>query len=106
MRIGDGPPILIECKNVLRKTAARGVPRLDFQRTRASIGDPCSRYYSAAEFQIVAACIHPVSERWEFMYKRTDDMAPHHKCTGKLSSNVLVDGSWTDDLARLLASLP
>ena len=105
MRIGDGRPILIECKNVLRKTTAQGVPRLDFQRTRASIADPCSRYYSAAEFQIVAACLHPVSQRWEFMYKRTDEMAPHDKCAGKLSSNVLINGSWTDDLARLLASL-
>jgi hypothetical protein len=105
MRLGDGPPILIECKNVLRKTTAQGVPRLDFQRTRASIGDPCSRYYSAAEFQVVAACMHPVSERWEFMYKRTDEMVPHAKCTGKLSSNVLINGSWTSDLARLVATL-
>jgi hypothetical protein len=105
MRMGEGPPILIECKNVLRKATAEKVPRLDFQRTRASIGDPCSRYYSAAEFQIVAACMHPVSERWEFLYKRTDEMAPHAKCTGKLSSNVLINDSWTNDLARLLASL-
>ena len=105
MRMGNGPPILIECKNVLRKTTAQGVPRLDFQRTRASISDPCSRYYSATEFQIVAACLHPVSERWEFMYKRTDEMGPHVKCTGKLSSSVLINGSWTYDLARLLASL-
>jgi hypothetical protein len=81
------------------------VPRLDFQRTRASIGDPCSRYYSAAEFQIVAACVHPVSERWEFKYKRTDAMAPHDRCVGKLSSNVIINGSWTDDLTGLLASL-
>ncbi|MGH6916941.1 MAG: hypothetical protein ACREJ0_04465, partial [Geminicoccaceae bacterium] len=63
------------------------------------------RYYSAAEFQIVAACIHPVSERWEFVYKRSDAMTPHAKCTGKLSSNVLINGSWTDDLAGLLATL-
>ena len=105
MRLDDGPPILIECKNVLRKTTAQGVPRLDFQRTRASIGDPCSRYYSAAEFQIVAACMHPVSERWDFMYKRTNEMTPHAKCTGKLSSNVLINGSWTSDLARLVAML-
>jgi hypothetical protein len=105
MTLGDGSPIFIECKNVLRKTTAQGVPRLDFQRTRASIGDPCSRYYSATEFQVVAACLHPVSQRWEFMYKRTDEMAPHDKCTGKLSSNVLINESWTDDLARLLASL-
>jgi Methylase-associated X1 len=103
--IGAAPPILIECKNVLRKANAQGVPRLDFQRTRASIGDPCSRYYSASEFEVVAACLHPVSERWEFMYKRTDGMAPHDRCAGKLSSNVLVNGSWTDDLAGLLASL-
>jgi len=105
VRIGDAPPISIECKNVLRKTNAQGMPRLDFQRTRASIGDPCSRYYSASEFEIVAACLHPVSERWEFMYKRTDEMHPHDRCVGKLSSSVLINGSWTNDLAGLLTSL-
>jgi hypothetical protein len=105
VRMGDRPPILIECKNVLRKPTAQGVPRLDFQRTRAAIGDPCSRYYSVAEFQVVAACLHPVSERWEFMYKRTDEMAPHNRCAGRLSSNVLINGSWTSDLAGMLASL-
>jgi Methylase-associated X1 len=105
VRMRDRRPVLIECKNVLRKTTAQGVPRLDFQRTRASIGDPCSRYYSAGEFQIVAACMHPVSERWQFLYKRTDEMAPHDRCAGRLSSNVLINGSWTDDLPGLLASL-
>jgi len=105
VRLRDGASILIECKNVLRKTTSQGVPRLDFQRTRAAVSDPCSRYYSAAEFQVVAACLHPISERWEFLYKRTDEMTPHDRCPGRLSSNVLVNGSWTDDLASLLASL-
>ena len=103
--LSDGPPILVECKNVLRRASAHGIPRLDFQKTRASIADPCSRYYGAADFQIVAACLHPVSERWEFRYRRTDQMPPHGRCVGKLSSNVLVNGSWTDDLPELLRSI-
>jgi hypothetical protein len=49
--------------------------------------------------------MHPISERWEFMYKRTDEMTPHARCTGKLSSNVLINGSWTNDLARLVATI-
>ncbi len=35
LRWRHGPPILIECKNVLRKTDRLGRPRMDFQRTRA-----------------------------------------------------------------------
>jgi hypothetical protein len=43
LRWKGGRPILIECKNVLRTTYADGIPKLDFQRTRASKTDPCSR---------------------------------------------------------------
>ena len=39
-----GPLLTVECKNVLRKVHTDGLPRIDFQRTRASKADPCSRY--------------------------------------------------------------
>ena len=37
-------PILIECKNVLRKVYSDNQPRVDFQKTRASKKDPFTRY--------------------------------------------------------------
>lgn len=87
-------PILIECKNVLRTTASDGLPRIDFQRTRASKADPCSRYYRASEFALLAACLHARTEQWEFRFAPTSALAPHAACPGRLKSSLKVDASW------------
>lgn len=109
---GDGPDLsvhllgerelTIECKNVLRKPDREGFARLDFQRTRAAKSDPCSRYYSPRDFDVVAACLHAVTEQWEFRFAIPAGLAPHAKCPGKLSSNVHVDGRWSKDPVRVL----
>lgn len=92
------PPFTIECKNALRVlNKTRNLPRIDFQRTRAAKGDPCSRYYSPFDFDILAGCLHAVTERWEFRFALPGSLDPHRKCVGKLASNVLVDERWTDD---------
>jgi hypothetical protein len=90
LRWKGGKPILIECKNVLRKPYAGDIPKLDFQRTRASKADPCSRYYSANDFDVVAASLHPVTERWEFRYALTRALPAHAKCEGRIDSNIRV----------------
>jgi hypothetical protein len=90
-------PLYIECKNILRATYADGTCRLDFQRTRASKADPCSRYYAPTEFDLVAACLHPRAERWEFRYALTADLDPHDKCKGRLSNRVRLDERWSID---------
>ncbi len=97
-----GQPLTIECKNVLRKKTAAGLPRVDFQRTRASMSDPCSRYYSPTDFGVVAACLHAVSEKWEFRFVPSVGLAPHRRCPGKLDSNVRVDARWLADPAKAL----
>jgi hypothetical protein len=97
VRWRDGPPLTVECKNVLRKPTAAGLARIDFQRTRASKADPCSRYYAPDDFDVVAACLHARSERWEFRYVRPGLLAPRAGCPGKLDNKVLVDLAWTDD---------
>lgn len=99
---GGRRPVLVECKNVLRVSDSHGNPRLDFQKTRASKGDPCSRYYSTKDFQVLAACLHAKTERWEFAGRLTAEMAPHRKCEGKLASNVVIDDAWERDLAAVL----
>jgi len=102
LRLDVGRPIRIECKNVLRTKAADGSIKLDFQRTRASKKDPCTRYYQPTDFEVVAACLHAVTERWEYRYALTARLDPHAKCKGRLSSNVRLDGRWTPDALEVL----
>lgn len=92
-----GRVLTIECKNVLRKVDQAQRPRIDFQRTRASKADPCSRYYAATDFDIVAGCLHAVTEKWEFRYALTEELPPHQKCVGKISNNVRIDTNWIVD---------
>lgn len=92
----DRPLLTIECKNVLRVVDKENRPRIDFQRTRASKSDPCSRYYAPADFDIVAGCLHAVTEKWEFRYALTADLPPHAKCAGKVTNNIRVEPSWPD----------
>ena len=98
--------ITIECKNVLRKTVAGGIPKLDFQRTRAAKSDPCSRYYMPGDFDVVAACLHAVTERWEFCFALTGELPSHGHCPGRIDSNIRVGGDrFAPDLATALGRL-
>ncbi len=99
----QGVHLTVECKNVLRRKTADGLARVDFQRTRASKNDPCSRYYAARDFNVVAACLHAVDEEWTFKFAEPVQLDPHGRCPGKLSSNVRVDGRWTGDAGQILA---
>jgi hypothetical protein len=87
-------PVLIECKNVLRTAAADGSARVDFQRTRASKADPCSRYYQPSEFSLLAACLHARTENWEFKFAPTATLPPHKTCIGRLQSSLKVNEAW------------
>jgi hypothetical protein len=92
-----GPLLTIECKNVLRVTDKEKRPRIDFQRTRASKANPCSRYYAPDDFNIVAGCLHAVTEEWAFRYALTAELPEHKKCAGKISNNIRIDASWNAD---------
>lgn len=102
LRFEGSDLLYVECKNVLRTPTKDGAPRVDFQRTRASKADPCSRYYSPDEFDVLAACLHARSERWEYSFALTRALDAHRKCAGKLSSNVVVDARWRDDIRGIL----
>lgn len=95
---------LIECKNVLARTQ-QGMAKVDFQKTRASKSDPCSRYYKPSQFDVLAACLHPVTQNWEFRFTPTGVLAPHAKCAGRLASNVVVQPTWPGDLRTVLDRL-
>ncbi|WP_156041127.1 hypothetical protein [Chondromyces apiculatus] len=105
LRFEGSRPISVECKNVLRERSAAGLVRVDFQRTRASKADPCSRYYSPRDFDVVAACLHAVTERWEFRFARTVSLDPHGKCSGKLSHLVKLDGRWSDSVQHVFRAV-
>ena len=90
----DGPLLTIECKNVARETDKHGNPKIDFQRTRAAKGNPCSRYYEPDEFDIVAACLHAVTNEWDFRFALPVALPVHKVCPGRIGSNVRVDNRW------------
>ncbi|MBV9497467.1 MAG: hypothetical protein JOZ54_24735 [Acidobacteria bacterium] len=96
--------VLVECKNVLRDADKYGHAKLDFQKTRAAKGNPCSRYYSASDFHVVAACLHARTEVWEYRARLTADMAGHKTCAGRLASSVVIDGEWSADLGAVLTA--
>jgi hypothetical protein len=96
---------LVECKTVGRRLV-RGHPKVDFQKTRATQGDPCNRYYRPSQFDILAACLHSVTEEWEFRFCGTQEMDPHSKCAGRLDHKVYVHGDrWGRPLTELLDAL-
>jgi hypothetical protein len=99
-----GHPVLIECKNVLRKTLADGTIRVDFQKTRASKNDPCSRFYHPNDFQILAACLHPCTENWEFRFHLTKTLTLRTKdCLEHINNNVKIDDTWIEDPELILS---
>jgi hypothetical protein len=95
-------PVLVECKNILRRVYSDQIPRVDFQKTRASKTDPCSRYYKYDDFDMVAACLHPRTEKWEFSFARAGDLDFHPKCPGRLSNNVRLDDRWSSNPLTVL----
>jgi hypothetical protein len=101
LRWKGSDPILIECKNVMRKPDGQGRARVDFQRTRAAKSDPCSRYYTSSEFRVLAACLHARTEEWEFRYALTEELPPHLHCLGRISNNLRV----TEDIFTHDASM-
>lgn len=104
LRWRGGPLILVECKNVLRKRDAKGRPKIDFQRTRASLGDPCSRYYRPDDFPVLAACLHSVTESWDFRFALTRELTPHPKCPGRIANNIAVSEPLFTDRPDLVFS--
>jgi hypothetical protein len=89
-------PITFQCKNALRTPTADGRARVDLQKTRTSKGDPCSRYYRQTDFAVVAACLHALTQRWEFSYALAHELDLHPRCRGRLSNNVKLDDRWSD----------
>lgn len=102
LRFEGSDELAVECKNALRQKTAKGEPRVDFKRTRDTKKDPCSRFYRITEFDLIAACLHAITERWEFCFAVPWQLDEHKKCPGRLSNNVRVDERWTEDAVSAL----
>lgn len=106
LRFRGSRRLLVECKNVLRIRTADGRPRVDFQRTRASKNDPCSRYYRPTDFNVLAACLHAVSEEWEYRFIPTEVLPKHLTCAGRIQSNLKVGEGWYDNPVDAFLAVP
>ena len=98
----DGTVMRVECKNASPKTSASGAFKVEVQKTRASKGDPASRFYPHDGFDVVAACLFSSTGRWEFRFGRTADMARHKDFPERLAAIQAISSDWTDDIQSLM----
>ena len=99
--LDDGTVLRVECKNASPKTSASGAFKVEVQKTRASKGDPASRFYPADGFDVVAACLFSPTGRWKFRFGRTADMARHKDFPDRLAPIQTITDDWTDTLPAL-----
>ena len=99
--MADGRHLRVECKNASPKTSASGAFKVEVQKTRASKGDPASRFYPADGFDVVAACLFSPTGRWEFRYGLTSRMTRHKDFTDRLAPIQTITDDWPDALADL-----
>lgn len=67
----NGTMTQLEVKNV---RSGRGPLRAETQKTRASRGDPMSRYYRVDHFELIAACLFNATGRWDYVFARSADL--------------------------------
>ena len=99
--LADGRRLRVECKNASPKTTAAGEFRVEVQKTRASKGDPASRFYPADGFDVVAACLFSPTGEWKFRYGATSRMARHKDFPDRLAPIQPITSDWTDAIADL-----
>ncbi|HML51348.1 MAG TPA: hypothetical protein PKD84_08060 [Propionicimonas sp.] len=99
--LSDGRLMRVECKNASPKTSASGSFKVEVQKTRASKGDPASRFYPVDGFDVVAACLFSPTGRWEFRYGLTSHMARHKDFPDRLAPIQTITNDWAGSLPAL-----
>lgn len=97
----SGRHLRVECKNASPKSSASGAFKVEVQKTRASKGDPASRFYPIDGFDVVAACLFSPTGRWEFRYGLTTRMARHKDFPDRLAPIQTITDDWSATLADL-----
>jgi len=103
VRLRSGEEVTVECKNAAHDTYADGTPKVETQKTRASKGDPKSRFYEPSDFDVVAACMYGPWGRWEFRYKRSADLARHKEHPDRIAPIQRIDETWSESLAEAIS---
>lgn len=94
----DGRTLRVECKNASPRRTADGSYKVEVQKTRASKGDPASRFYSADGFDVVAACLFSSTGQWDFRFGSTRKMPRHSDFPDRLKPIQRIDESWVSEL--------
>ena len=97
--LDDGRELTIECKNALGQTYKDGDAKVETQKTRDS---GAGRKYDYNAFDIVAACMFPVTGRWTFKFKWARDLKPWSGDNTKIGAIQRIDDTWVDSLDDLL----
>lgn len=100
--LNDGTILRVECKNASPRTSARGQYRVEVQKTRASKGDPASRFYTADGFDVVAACLYSPTGEWAFRFGLTAHMPRHRDFPERLAPVQPITDAWVADLAAVV----
>ena len=99
--LDDGRELTIECKNALSETYKDGDAKVETQKTRDS---GAGRKYAYDAFDVVAACMFPVTKRWAFKFKWARDLTPWIKDNTKVGAIQRIDDTWGGSLDELLQS--
>lgn len=98
----DGTMTQLEVKNV---RSGRGRLRAETQKTRASRGDPMSRYYRVDQFEIIAACLFNAAGLWDYVFARTGDLLKLPDNPDYLATMQPIDPAVTHPWHRTLAEV-
>jgi hypothetical protein len=98
VRLADGRSLLVECKNVSPTPLKDGTIKVEVQKTR---GKAPERYYLPSQFDAVAACLWPVTGKWEFRYQRSDALKASPAHPGRIAPIQHLDDSWVPSLSAL-----
>ena len=108
-------PLLAECKNVrdheeaYREGGKVVAYKAETQKTRASKGDPTSRFYGVDQFDILGVCLGKKTGDWsDFLFARVVDLARRNAQgqAGRFSACAVArfreSAPWYNDLGELL----
>jgi hypothetical protein len=119
---GIDKPLRAECKNIRESSKEGGEAyrvggkivayKVETQKTRASQGDPTSRYYGVDQFDILGVCMGKKTGKWtDLMFAKVADLQRHAKHPNKLAVFQRVPlptadrlFPWYDDLGKLLST--
>lgn len=96
--LNDGRTIRVECKNGEEHGYADGAGRVEVQKTRASKGDPASRYYKPDQFDVLAVCLWPEDGPPRFVYRAVSDLPRHPHFADRLAVMHRIDNEWSSRL--------